>query len=257
MKPRLLLIDALNLIRRIYAVHEPKSATEQEVHLKACCLRVEKAVRSLLNKMAASHAVAVFDGERSWRYEFYPNYKMNRQPMPETLKNNLDKFMAAFAAAGVSSFSPDNDEADDVIATLASKAAEAGIAATVVSTDKGFLPLLSEQISVYDHFKKSFITSEDVKSRFSVSKEKLTLFWALSGDRTNDIPGVSGIGIKTAKELLARFNDYDAMLSAEQLTESQRGKLQAGGNDFVVSLALVTLRQDIELGFSLKDLRIS
>ncbi|PCK30487.1 flap endonuclease Xni [Pseudoalteromonas piscicida] len=252
----LLLIDALNLIRRIYAVNEPKEIKQHEAHIKACCQRVEQAARSLLRKTAATHAVAVFDGDKSWRYHFYPNYKMNRQPMPERLSHSLELFSQAFASAGVKSFNPAHDEADDIIATLASKAANANVNTTIVSTDKGFLPLISDTITVYDYFKKSVISTEDIKSRFSVTQNKLELFWALSGDKTNDIPGVAGIGVKTAQELLSKHDSFDEMLEDQTLKPSVNAKLKAGAENYITSLALVTLRKDIEIGFSLKDIRV-
>lgn len=252
----LLLIDALNLIRRIYAVNEPKGNKEQEAHIKASCLRVEQATRSLLRKTGATHAVAVFDGDKSWRYHFYPKYKISRQPMPEFLNQNLDKFSEAFANVGVKSFNPEHDEADDVIATLACKAAAANVNCTIVSTDKGFLPLINDAISVYDYFKKSIISIEDIKSRFSVTQSKLEMFWALSGDKTNDIPGVTGVGVKTAQELLAKHDDFESMLKDEAVKPAAKAKLESGASDYVTSLALVTLRRDIEIGFSLKDIRV-
>lgn len=252
----LLLIDALNLIRRIYAVNEPKHSEHQQAHITACCQRVEQAARSLLKKSAATHAVAVFDGDKSWRYHFYSKYKENRQPMPESLSSNLDRFATAFTNVGVKCFNPVHDEADDIIATLATKAAKANVSAVIVSTDKGFLPLISEEIAIYDYFKKSTISLEDIKSRFSVTQNKLEIFWALSGDKTNNIPGVTGVGVKTAQELLAKHSRLDDMLIDDEIKPAIKAKLEAGVENYITSLALVTLRKDIEIGFSLKDIRV-
>ena len=117
MKPHLLLIDALNLIRRIYAVDANQTHHSEEQMLKASCARVAHACKKLLQSTNATHAIAVFDGDKSWRYHFYNQYKHSRAPMPDTLKNALHYFKEAIDQTGIVVFDPLNDEADDIIAT--------------------------------------------------------------------------------------------------------------------------------------------
>ena len=154
-------------------------------------------------------------------------------------------------------FEPTNDEADDIIATLAHKAANNQINNTIVSTDKGFLPHLNEHIEVYDYFKKQHLNEEHIEERFAVAQHKLIDFWALAGDKTNDIPGVKGIGVKSAQQLVNQYNTLEEALSDESLSARLQKKLADDMDMFVISKQLVSLRTDIHLGFSLKQLRLN
>ena len=257
MKPHLLLIDALNLIRRIYAVDANQHHQNDEQMIKGCCERVASACKKLLNNSSPSHAVAVFDGDKSWRYHFYKKYKHSREPMPNTLKAALPHFKAAIEQTGISVFEPVNDEADDIIATLAHKASKNGIKNTIVSTDKGFLPSLSDNIVIYNYFKKEYLDGQSIIERFGVNQSRLTDFWALAGDKTNDIPGVKGIGIKSAQQLVSNYESIEHALDDDALSTSIRNKLTQGMDMYIISKQLVSLRIDIHLGFSLKQLRLN
>lgn len=257
MSGQLLLIDALNLIRRIYAVDSSQNKGSEEQMIMTCCQRVAQACLKLIRSSQATHAIAVFDGDKSWRYHYYPLYKNSRSPMPQTLKDNLVQFSKAIEESGIVVFTPENDEADDIIATLANKAAQHHVSSTIVSTDKGFLPALSNTIHVYDYFKKEYIEQSHITNKFNVEQHRLVDFWALAGDKTNDIPGVKGIGIKTAQEVINKHHDITQALNDETLTKIVRNKLNAGMEMFVISKQLVSLRTDIHLGFSLKQLRLN
>ena len=230
MKPHLLLIDALNLIRRIYAVDANQKHHSDEQMIQTCCARVAHACKKLLDTSNATHAIAVFDGDKSWRYHFYKDYKHSRAPMPQVLKDALLHFKAAIEETGIVVFEPINDEADDIIATLAFKASNNQITSTVVSTDKGFLPYIGPYITVYDY---------------------------LAGDKTNDIPGVKGIGTKSAQQIVNNYNSIEQAAEDESLSPSIKAKLAANMDMYVISKHLVSLRTDINLGFSLKQLRLN
>ncbi|MCF2855997.1 flap endonuclease Xni [Pseudoalteromonas sp. SMS1] len=252
----LLLIDALNLIRRIYAVDCEQSGLTDEQILKSCQQRVKNATRKLLKITEATHAIAVFDGDKSWRYHLYADYKANRKPMPTALKDNLENVSRGFTDNGIKSYFPQQDEADDVIATLAYKSAQHNVKTTIVSTDKGFLPLLQEHIKVYDYFKQQHLSEEDITTKFSISKDKLHDFWGLMGDKTNDIPGVKGIGKKTALEILGQYGSVENAIQSTELKDNIRKKIETDIDNFVLSKALVALRTDIEMGFKLSQLRL-
>ncbi|MBQ4810646.1 flap endonuclease Xni [Pseudoalteromonas luteoviolacea] len=253
----LLLIDALNLIRRIYAVDCEQPGLTDEQIIKSCLHRVKNATRKLLKTTQATHAIAVFDGERSWRYHLYADYKANRKPMPEALKINLEIVSQGFNENGVKAYFPQQDEADDIIATLAFKSAQHNVHATIVSTDKGFLPMLDNNIQVYDYFKQQYINDDEVESKFTITKDKLHDFWGLMGDKTNDIPGVKGIGKKTALEILSQYGTVENAVQSPTLKDSVRKKLEADMDNFVLSKVLVALRTDIEMGFKLSQLRLT
>ena len=257
MKPHLLLIDALNLIRRIYAVDANQKHHSDEQMIQTCCARVAHACKKLLDTSNATHAIAVFDGDKSWRYHFYKDYKHSRAPMPQVLKDALEHFKTAIEETGIVVFEPINDEADDIIATLAFKASNNQIANTVVSTDKGFLPYLGPYITVYDYFKKLYLDETSIKERFGVEQSKLVDFWALAGDKTNDIPGVKGIGTKSAQQIVNNYSSIEHAAEDESLSPSIKAKLAANMDMYVISKHLVSLRTDINLGFSLKQLRLN
>jgi protein Xni len=256
MSTNVLLIDALNLIRRIYAVDSNhKNLTDDQI-IKSAHQRVVNATNKLLKLSQATHAIAVFDGDKSWRYTYFENYKQNRSAMPSALKNALNIFKQGFNDVGIMSFSPEQDEADDIIATLATKISNQNIPCTIVSTDKGFLPLLNQNISIYDYFSQKYITPNDVQNKFNLPINKLVEFWALAGDNTNDIPGVKGIGKKTALSILTGNTSVENALANDDLPEKIKSKLTGSLPDFITAKVLVTLRNDINLGFSLKQLRV-
>ncbi|MEO2279933.1 flap endonuclease Xni [Pseudoalteromonas pernae] len=252
---QLLLIDALNLIRRIYAVCESQYGPQSEQAITHAIERTANAVQKLNRQHQPHYALAAFDGDTSWRYDFYEGYKASRKPMPSALQQQLPRFIDAITQQQVNVVRAENEEADDVIATLAAKASAQGLQVIIVSTDKGYLPLIDKGVIVYDYFNKSARTREDIEKKYSVGVEQLWQYFALVGDKTNDIPGVSGIGAKSAQTLL---HTYPTVAIA--LQEQPDGKVQQlltrNLSDYVRALALVSLRTDIDLGISLKQLRV-
>lgn len=265
MSIHVVLIDALNLIRRIYAVHERPflfnnelaENTKQQVlenTEKACLQSLEK----LFLQLKPSHALAVFDSETPcWRYDLYPDYKKGRKKMPTHLQDKLADIQDKFLDLKVDSLVPDQDEADDVIATLALKVALRGANVTVVSTDKCFLSLLNHNIKVYDYFNRRYLDSEYVDSKFNVKPHQLLDLLALTGDSTNKIPGVAGIGQVTASHLLNEYGSLTTLLNAQDLKSSIKSKLEDSNENLILSQQLLKLKQDIPLGFNLKDIRIN
>tara|TARA_B110000902_G_scaffold122188_1_gene143087 strand:+ start:4011 stop:4835 length:825 start_codon:yes stop_codon:yes gene_type:complete len=271
MSMHIVLIDALNLIRRIYAVQERPfllnknslsddklSENTQQQILKntqqACSLALSK----ILTKMQATHALAVFDSETPcWRYQLYPDYKKGRKKMPEHLSNALTTIQDTFMHQNVDSLISDKDEADDLIATLAVKVALRGQKVTIISTDKGFLSLINQNINVYDYFNKRYLDEEHIHEKFNVKSNQLIDFWMLTGDSTNKIPGVAGVGQVTASSLLNQYQSLTALVNAEDLKESIYQKLIEAEEQFKMTRQLLTLKQDIPLGFNLKDIRLS
>lgn len=264
MPAHLVLIDALNIIRRIYAVQERPFLHNSELAdntkkqvlfntIQAC----EKSLLKILESQKPTHALALFDSESPcWRYKLYPDYKKGRKKMPEHLALKLNAIQDIFMDNHVDSISSDNDEADDLIATLAIKVALKGQKVTIISTDKCFLSLLNQNISVYDHFNRRFLDHHYVKEKFNVKPEQLLDLWTLTGDNTNKIPGVAGIGQITAANLLNQYGSLSALLHATDLKASLRDKLIEHQAQIQLSKSLLTLKLDIPLGFNLKDIRL-
>ncbi|MBY5992761.1 flap endonuclease Xni [Ferrimonas balearica] len=251
MKPKLLLIDGLNLVRRLHAA-VPGEAAED---LKRRCLgALDKALR----QHKPSHAILVWDGghERSWRRALYPEYKAHRKPMPEDLAKALPLLDDGFAQQGVRSVKQADLEADDLIATLASKVADAGGEVVILSTDKGFGQLLGAGIGQWDHFEGHWIDAELLAAKLGVPQPRLLDYWALAGDSGNGIPGVPGVGKKTAQDLVARFDSLKAMF-AEDAVEGKLGeRLRSHQDEARLSYRLVRLKKDIQLQLNLSQFRL-
>lgn len=249
-----LLVDALNLIRRVYAA-QPGDDGAQRV--KDALTTTVHSLQRALRECQPTHAVCVFDGQGpGWRYELYAGYKAGRTPMPEALQSSLKTFEEAFLELGVPSLTFPTLEADDVIATLASKVALRKSTAIILSTDKMYLQLLSNQIKIRDHFNKRDMDHAYVMEKFGVKPEQFVDFLSLSGDSTNNIPGVPSVGPKTAARLLFEFNDLDNILSVADMMKGKTGEmLRSHAEDARMSQKLVRLCNDLELSLNLKSFR--
>lgn len=249
----LLLIDAMNLIRRIYAA-QPQQGMES---VEQTLLLSQNAILKDIAKVGATHVACVFDGSGpTWRHQLYDQYKADRKPMPEELAVALDMYMSRFRAIGIACVLFDEYEADDLIASLAVKTSEKGGLVTIVSTDKGFMQIASERIRLYHHFDKRFLGFDDVQQQLGLQPHQLVDFLSLVGDSTNHVPGIAGIGPKTAGQLLDTYGDLDQILIH---SEEIKGKVgQSLQNDYRIALKarkLVTLKTDCQLELNLKELR--
>lgn len=262
----LLLIDALNLIRRLYAVQErPYLPLPDDVadNTKIQIIRntdnmLRQALNRLLHDLTPSHALLVFDGRDSlWRKQLYPQYKANRKPMPAILASALPQLQQSANDIGLQTLQQDNYEADDVIASIASKLAQHGQKVTIASTDKGFLPLLSDHVQVYDSFTREFQTEQTVQQKFGVAVNQLVRYWSLVGDSTNNIPGVNGIGPKGAHDLLALGSTLTDALEHPDCHKKLREKILQHKEQIKVFMQILTLKTDVQLGINLQDLRLT
>ncbi|MCS3609169.1 flap endonuclease Xni [Erwinia rhapontici] len=245
----LLIIDALNLIRRIHAV--------QGSPCQEACLN---ALQQLLLHTRPTHAVAVFDDDDrsdSWRHQILPDYKAGRSPMPDSLRDEMPLLRAAFASIGVTSWHSKGDEADDLAATLASKVASAGHQATIVSTDKGYCQLLAPTIQIRDYFQKRWLDVPFIAAEFGVAPAQLTDYWGLAGISSSKIPGVAGIGAKSASQLLQQFGSLAQIYQQlDHVPEKWRKKLAEHQQMAEICQQVATLKTDLVLEGNLKDLRL-
>jgi protein Xni len=143
------------------------------------------------------------------------------------------------------------------MATLATKMAFHGQKVTIISTDKGFLQLLSPNIYLYDYFNRRYLDEEHVQNKFNVKSTQLIDFWTLTGDATNKIVGVAGIGQVTAAKLLNEYGSLQAILNARDLKSGISEKLKDSLPAMDIAKKLLSLKQDIPLGFNLKDIRLN
>jgi protein Xni len=249
-----LLIDALNVIRRVYAAQPGEDGPERVEYAQTSTVQsLQRAVRECM----PTHACCVFDSqEPGWRHDMYPGYKAGRTPMPDALQEKLSSFKNAFSDLGVSSIEIPTLEADDVIATLACKVASRNGHVIILSTDKSFFQLISEQITIRDHFNKRDIDYSSVMDKFAVRPDQFADFLALSGDSTNNIVGVPSVGKKTAARLLTQFDTLDDVLSAAHIIPGKLGEMiRSHSEDARAAQTLVRLRIDLELGLNLRTFR--
>jgi protein Xni len=252
----LLIIDAMNLIRRIYAI-QVKQHGETAAALRATQTTAGNALKKLLNIHQPTHVISVFDSHApSWRHQLYPNYKLGRKPLPELLKQDLANIQDLFFAMGVDSLVTEHDEADDLIATLADKMARRRQKCIIVSTDQGFYQLLNSQIIIYDYFQKSYTDRIAVKNKMGLQPSQLCDYWAITGISSSAIKGVDGVGTKGAAALLQQFGSLANILKDTADNQDKRIiKIQQQQQDALLAKRLVTLKKNISLGFNLKDLR--
>ena len=254
MKITFLLIDALNLIRRIYAAHPDGEGPK---HIKGVLESTSHSLKRAIRETGPTHAACIFDShENSWRHELLAVYKQGRPPMPDELKKNLNNFKSAFLEMGITSLTFPNIEADDIIATLAHKTAQKNGRAVILSTDKSFLQLLSENIFVRDHFNKRDLDKKCVEDKFRVRSEQIIDLFAIAGDTTNHIPGVPGVGLKTSAKLLNEHETLENIILKSDTIKGKMGEsIRSHIKEIRLSQKLVRLQTDISLGLNLKALR--
>ena len=250
-----LIVDGLNLIRRVFAGVPQVEGEDPIPAVQIACLgSLTRAIR----RQSPSHAVCVMDTDQpSWRHVKFPEYKATRSAMPEVLRNGLPLILNAFREVGVKSIQLDPYEADDVIATIAVRVSEADGQASILSTDKSLCQVLAPGIRIYNHFADAYLDESYVLERFGVTPAQLVTFQALVGERSLNVPGVHGIGKRTAAQLIHDHGELSAILSASQDMAGNIGtKLRTGAADARRALQILTLRTDLELGMNVKDFRM-
>ncbi|MGO1246760.1 MAG: flap endonuclease Xni [Oceanisphaera sp.] len=251
---QLLIIDALNLIRRLYAVQELRNPTAQAAQIATSAALIQAATR-LLHQFKPTHVVAVFDGAPTgFRHHLYPDYKAGRKPMPSALADHLPQLQQDLWTLGIDALLSDTDEADDLIATLAATLSRHGKSSVIVSTDQGFCQLLNPHIQLWDHFNQTALTAALAQQKFGLNVEQLVDYWALTGVSGSNIKGVPSIGPKRAKALLTHWHSLDKLLIAHSQDKAEQ-TVMTHKDQALLARQLVKLVDDIELGFNLQDIR--
>ena len=199
----------------------------------------------------------VFDaGRKSFRTEIFPEYKAHRPPAPEDLAIQMPRFAPLVEALGWPVLAIPGVEADDVVATLAAAAAARGWECTIYSADKDLMQLVGEHTAVIDAMRAQTYTRAAVIEKFGVPPDRLADFLALRGDTSDNIPGVAGVGDKTAAELVNAYPDLEALIAANPKV---RGKHPLGDPAQIerlrISRRLVELDRAVALPTPVEDLR--
>ncbi|HEV2334506.1 MAG TPA: DNA polymerase I, partial [Stellaceae bacterium] len=208
----------------------------------------------------ADHIAVIFDAAgRSFRNEIYDQYKANRREMPEDLAPQLEHVRQAAEAFGVCQIDRTNFEADDLIATYTRHAVEAGAKVTILSSDKDMMQLVADgRVMMRDPMTDRPIGEAEVREKFGVGPDKVVEVQALCGDSTDNVPGVPGIGVKTAAELINAYGDLDTLLAhADEIKQPKRREaLIENEAKARLSKELVKLDDDVPLPCPLSALRV-
>jgi len=216
-------------------------------------------LEKLIKQKKPSYIAAAFDAKGpTFRHERYPDYKATRKPMPDSLRSQLPTIIEVVRAYGVPVFSIEGFEADDVLATLARRAAKRGIDVYIVTADRDLYQLVDgEHIYVYDERKDTVFTPDEVKASLGVLPEKVLDLKGLAGDSSDNLPGVRGIGPKTAVQLLEKYGSLDEVLAnAGNEKGKRKERLIAHADDARLSRELATICDDVELDLDFEQCRV-
>ena len=195
-----------------------------------------------------THFAVIFDSARkNFRNDIYSEYKANRTEAPDDLAPQFEYIRKSVAAFNLPSIELLNYEADDLIATYAKKITEAGAKVTVISSDKDLMQLVSDKVRLYDPMKNKVIGENEVLEKFGVKPSQVIDVQSLAGDSSDNIPGVPGIGVKTAAELINKYKDLDTLLKkASEIPQNKRRETLLENKDkALLSRKLVTLKEDV------------
>ena len=211
----------------------------------------------LLHETDADHIAVIFDAARkTFRSDIYPDYKAHRPPPPEELVPQFPLIREATRAFNVPCVELEGYEADDLIATYATQAVARGARVTIVSSDKDLMQLVGDGIEMLDPLKSKVIAAPEVMEKFGVAPDKVVDVQALCGDPTDNVPGVPGIGVKTAAQLITEYGDLDTLLARlDEIKQPKRRETLAANADLArISRELVRLKRDVPLAEPLEAL---
>lgn len=252
---RLLIIDGMNLVRRVYeAQPTPDSPEKAQAALRSSIASFRRALR----EHEPTHVLAAFDhGGPTWRHELLETYHENRKAMPQSLKDIMPKLLDEVRALRIPVLALPGVEADDVIATAALHWLNGNRGAvTILSTDKDLASLVAQGASVWDHFTKAWRDEAWIQKKFGVTAAQLQDFLALTGDSSDNVPGVPGVGPKTAAKWLAQYGSLDQLLAQVDSVPGKIGQtLRDNLDKLELARKLVSFKTDITLGLTWGALR--
>ena len=259
------LIDGSGYIFRAYYALPPLSRKSDGLPTGAVsgfCSMLFKLLedsKSNQNLQKPSHFAVIFDSARkTFRNEIYKEYKANRSDPPDDLAPQFEYIRKSVLAFNLPSVELINYEADDLIATYVDKILEKGSKVTIVSSDKDLMQLYKKDVRIFDPMKNKFITEEDIIKKFGVNADKVIDVQALAGDSSDNVPGVPGIGVKTASELINKYGNLEKLLkSAHEIKQNKRRETLIENKDkAIISKKLVTLNHDAPVKQKLEEFKL-
>ena len=256
------LIDGSSYIFRAYHALPPLTRKSDGLQVNAVlgfCNMLWKLLREMKSEEQPTHLAVVFDkSEKTFRTDMYRDYKAHRPDPPDDLRPQFPLIREAVRAFDIPCLEQGGFEADDLIATYVREACEAGATAMIVASDKDLMQLVRDCVVMYDSMKDRRIGIPEVIEKFGVPPEKLVEVQALIGDSVDNVPGVPGIGIKTAAQLISEYGDLDTLLAraGEIKQEKRRQALIENADKARLSKKLVTLDDHVPLEVPLADLAV-
>jgi len=259
------LIDGSGYIFRAYYALPPLSRKSDGLPTGAVsgfCSMLFKLLedsKSKENKQKPTHFAVIFDSARkTFRNEIYSDYKANRAEAPDDLAPQFEYIRKSVLAFNLPSIELANYEADDLIATYVDQILKKGAKVTIVSSDKDLMQLYKKDVRIFDPMKNKFITEEDIQKKFGVDSKKVIDVQALAGDSSDNVPGVPGIGVKTASELINKYGNLENLLeSAHEIKQNKRRETLIENKDkALISKKLVTLKHDAPVERDLIDFEL-
>lgn len=253
---RIFLIDGQSYIyRAFYAVRELKTSTGFPTNAIFGFVNMLQRIRS---EYRPSHLAVVFDAPgKNFRHGLFQDYKAHRLAMPESLRPQIPRIKEIVRAYRIPVLEREGYEADDIIATLATRWEKRGAEVVIVSGDKDLMQLVSERVTMLDTMKGERIGVEEVRAKFGVEPARVVEVQALMGDATDGIPGIPSIGEKTAIKLISEWHDLENLLRhAAQIPGKLGEKIRAHADLARLSKKLATLQRDVPISVDLADLAV-
>jgi DNA polymerase-1 len=256
------LVDGSSYIFRAYHALPPLTRKSDGLQVNAVlgfCNMLWKLLRDMTPEERPTHLAVIFDkSEKTFRTDMYPDYKAHRPDPPDDLIPQFRLVREAVLAFDLPSIEQGGFEADDLIATYVRQACDAGASATIVSSDKDLMQLVNAGVTMYDTMKDRRIGPAEVIEKFGVPPDKVIEVQSLIGDSTDNVPGVPGIGVKTAAQLITEYGDLETLLAraGEIKQEKRRQSLIDNAELARLSKKLVTLDDQVALDVPLADLAV-
>ncbi|MEM9318351.1 MAG: DNA polymerase I [Pseudomonadota bacterium] len=256
------LVDGSAFIFRAYHALPPLTRKSDGLPIGAVsgfCNMLHKMIVDNASADGPTHAAVVFDkGSHTFRNDIYDQYKANRDEMPEDLRPQIPLTREATRAFNIACLELAGFEADDIIATLARQAREAGGRCTIISSDKDLMQLVGGGVEMFDAMKNSRIDRDGVEAKFGVGPDRVVDVQALAGDSVDNVPGAPGIGVKTAALLINEYGDLETLLErAEEIKQPKRRQTLIDFADQIrLSKRLVTLDAETPMDVSLDELEV-
>lgn len=246
--PELLLVDGSSYLYRAY--HALPPLTNSRGQATGAVYGVTNMLRTLLKTYHPPHLAVVFDAKgKTFRDELFAQYKAHRPPMPEDLREQIEPLHRIIAAMGIPCLVIEGVEADDVIGTLTRQAAAAGMDTLISTGDKDMAQLVGEHVTLINTMTNKSLDTQGVVDKFGVRPEQIIDYLALIGDASDNIPGIPGVGPKTAAKWLKQYGSLDEIIRHAHEIKGKIGeKLRANLDQIPLSRQLATIKCDVPLG---------